>query len=271
MAEIKGLTDNVKRGRLLAISIVISISIFAFKLLQIEQTVTIWQVYVKAVLYFILTYLLLVWALRGQVNKNSLLFVLPQSALLVFTQILFVELFFFQKFGRIYEAVFLFVIILILFVSTYISFLTTNIFNVSTFKQIPLMQVGKTASYILSILMVYFLTYGILESSFNPFIVVLLATISYMAIVLMHFRHLHIGKGSLIATISVTTTSMVISLLGVMLISSVHEYIALLPMTVMYAMTAVVMNKERNMLKTINIYSYILLMLVVISLNIILG
>jgi hypothetical protein len=85
-----------------------------------------------------------------------------ESSLFVASEFLFIEMFFFEDLDRIYEGVLLLGILGLIWISTYVSFLMANIFNVGLYKDIPLEQVARTASYILSIFMVYFLTFSYL-------------------------------------------------------------------------------------------------------------
>jgi hypothetical protein len=268
MAEVKGIVDNVKKGRLLALALIISISLFIIKLSQGSPVASISAVYLRAVIYFILSYVGLLWALKYQVRFKGLAFVLTQSSLFIFTQVLFIELFFFRRFGRVYEAVLLFGLLVLMFIGTYISFLTANVFNVGNIKEIPLLQVGKTTSYILSLLMVYFITYAILESAFDPILSLVLIGVFYFAIVFMHFRHLGIGKGSFWGRVVLTNAAMLILLIGNALTGSLHEFISLVPMVAMFVMTGVVMHSDRNQLSRLDIAEYVVLLIFSCGLNI---
>lgn len=271
MAEVRGIVDNIKKGRLLTLAVVISVSLFFIKVTQTSENVGIWGVYLKAVIYFILSYLGLWWALRFQVNKKSALYVLPQSALFVFTQVLFIDLFFFQKFGRVYEALLLLFLLLLMLLGTYVSFLTSNVFNVGSVKEIPLLQVGKTTSYILSLLMVYFLTFGLLESALHPLLILIFSGLFYVSIIFMHFRHLGIGQGSFKGKVLLTVISMLFMLTGASFVSSLHEAIAFAPMVTMFVMVGIVMRVDRNQLRIWDILEYTFLLIAACLLNIVFG
>ncbi len=267
MAEVKGVVDNVKKGRLLALALLVSVSLFFIKLSQ-GESVSVGAVYFRAILYFILSYIGLLWALKYQVTAKALAFVLTQSSLFIFTQVLFIELFFFRRFGRVYEAVLLFGLLVLMFIGTYISFLTANVFNVGSIKEIPLLQVGKTSSYLISLLMVYFITFAVLESAFNPIVSIVLILGFYLAIVYMHFRHLSIGKGSFWGRVVLTNVAMVILLIGNSFIGSLHEIIALVPMIAMFVMTGVVMHNEKNQLSKLDVIQYVFLLIFSCALNV---
>jgi hypothetical protein len=268
MAEVKGLVDEVKKGRLLALALLISVSLFIVKLSQSSPVASTSAVYFRAVLYFVLSYIGLLWALKFQVRAKGLMFVLTQSSFFIFSEVLFIELFFFRRFGRVYEALLLFFLLALMFGGTYISFLTANVFNVGNIKEIPLLQVGKTTSYILSLLMVYFVTFGLLESAFDPVTSFILIALFYIAIVFMHFRHLGIGKGSFWGRVVLTIAAMLILLIGNALTGSMHELVALVPMIAMFVMTGVVMHTERNQLSKLDIAQYVLLLIFSCGLNI---
>ncbi len=268
MAEVRGVIDNIKRGRILTLALLVSISLFFLKVSQTADVVSIPSVYLKAIVYFFLSYIGLWWALRFQVSKKSAIYVLPQSSLFVFTQVLFIELFFFQRFGRVYEAFLLFFLLILMFLSTYISFLTTNVFNVGSVKEIPLLQVGKTTSYILSLLMVFFFTFGLLESSFNPILILLLLAGFYASIIFMHFNHLGIGQGSFKGKVLLTVLAMLFMFIGSAFIGSMHEAIAFAPMVTMFVMAGVVMRVDKNQLRVWDIIEYIVLLVGACALNI---
>lgn len=266
MAEVRGIVDNVKKGRLLALAILISVSLFFLKLSQGGGS-SVGAIYLRALVYFALSYIGLLWALRYQVTGKALAFVLTQSSLFIFTQVLFIELFFFRRFGRIYEAILLFGLLVLMFIGTYISFLTANVFNVGSVKEIPLLQVGKTSSYVISLLMVYFITFAVLESALNPLLSLLLIFVFYLSIVFMHFRHLSIGKGSFWGRVVLTNAAMIILLIGNSFIGSMHEMIALVPMIAMFVMTGVVMHNEKNQLSRFDVVQYVFLLIFSCFLN----
>jgi len=150
-------TDEEKRGKLITLAALIALAIFVSKITQAQTQVVVWRVYLNAGIYFVVTFLGLLWAFNFKVKKRSVPFLL-QSALYVFSQALFIEFFFFQKFSRIYEAFILLFLMFLVFLGNYISFLMANVLNVDLFKKIPLAQVGRTSSYLVSLLMMYFFT-----------------------------------------------------------------------------------------------------------------
>lgn len=134
--------DEEKRGKFLTLAALIALTIFISKIIQSETQLIVSRIYLNAFFYAVFTFLGLLWAFKFQVKKRSLLFVL-QPALFVFSQVLFLEFFFFQKFNRIYEAFILLILVLLVFLGNYVSFLMANVLNVDLFKKIPLAQVGR--------------------------------------------------------------------------------------------------------------------------------
>ena len=106
--------DEEKRGKLLVLAAFIALAIFVSKITQAESQVGIWRIYLTAFIYFLITFVGLIWAFGFKVKKKSILFLL-QPSFYVFSQALFIEFFFFQKFSRIYEAFILFLLIFLAF------------------------------------------------------------------------------------------------------------------------------------------------------------
>ena len=96
-------TDREKRGKLLLLAAFTALSLFISKIIQTDTLVVASRVYLNALIYFVIVFVGLLWSFNLQIKKKSLI-TLIQPALFVFSQELFVEFFFFQKFSRIYEA-----------------------------------------------------------------------------------------------------------------------------------------------------------------------
>ena len=269
MAEAKTYIDSVKRGRILFLSLAIAIGMSISKITQTAEITPLALVYSRAAIFFVVSYIGLLWAFRFQVNKSSLLFVLTQSSLFVFAETLFLELFFFRKFDRVYEAFLLLALLVLMFVGTYISFLMANVFNVGSFKQIPLLQVGKTTSYILSLLMVYFITFGVLASGFSLFLTVPILALAYSLTVFFHFRHMKIERKLFSSGIYSTVWGMVVLLVAVIFLGSHHELMALVPTAVMFIMPGILMSKSQDVLKWLNIVEYLAILGLAIGINIV--
>lgn len=153
--------DSVKRGKLISLALLIALSVFVQTLMKNEDP-TVFRTLLTAGIYLLISFAGLVWAFNFQVKIKSLSFLL-HSSLFVMSEYLFIQLFFVEKFSRIYEGILLLILIILLCVSTYISFLMANVFNVNLYKSIPLANVGRTTSYIISTLSIFFLTFGLLS------------------------------------------------------------------------------------------------------------
>jgi hypothetical protein len=221
-------TDSEKRGKLLFIAGIISLAIFLTKVLQGQSEIPLWRVYVDGGVYVLITFIGLLWAFNFQVKAKSFLYIL-QSALFVLSVVIFVEIFFFKKFSRIYEAFILLLILVVIFVGIYVSFLMANVFNVNLFKKLPLVQVGRTSSYLLSLLMIYFFTFGFLYSEFPIYALVPLVVATYFIIIFIHYMNMGIEEGDLWRKSLLTLALTFILFLGVFLSGNTHEITAIAP------------------------------------------
>lgn len=262
--------DNEKRGKLLLIAAFVALSVFVFKVSQMQTQVDIWKVFVRAGIYAVVTFVALLWAFNLQVKKKSFLY-LFQASLFVFAEVLFIELFFFQKFSRIYEAIILLGLIILFFFVNYFVFLMANVFNVNLFRSIPLVQVGRTVSYLASIFMIFFATFSLLATNFAPYITFPLIVLAYIIIVLLHYINIDVVGGELVRKTAVTTLIMVLLLSSVLFAGNVHEIIAFAPV-VGYFLSVNVVTHERisnGYVKNLPIYMVILslAMLLIFLLN----
>jgi hypothetical protein len=105
-----------------------------------------------------------------------------------------------------------------------------NIFNVSLFKELPLVNVAQTASYILTLLMMYFLTFGVLASSFPLYVIVPTVFLVYLFLTYMQFNEIGIEKGRLWAVVVITSLINIFILIGFLFVGSNHEIVAIVPM-----------------------------------------
>lgn len=258
----------MKRGKMIFIAGLIALVSFLLKLFQMDER-TVIQIYLIATGGFILTYVGTLWFSNFIVNKRVLLNIIPQGALFIFSEVLFIELFFFSKFVRIYEAFLLFIFLIVVFVSSYVTFLMMNIFIVSTVKTIPLEQVAKTTSFIISLLMVYFLTFGLLASGLNIFLLIVLLCGFYGIVVLMHLLHLRLTAAYLRSGVILTAFSMLVSTLGVFLLGNRFELVALVPTAVMFSCTSVVINLIDNKLKFYHLLEHVVILGVTLVINLV--
>ena len=262
--------DNEKRGKLLLIAAFIALAMFVFKVSQMQSQILIWKVFMHAGVYALVAFTGLLWAFNMQVKKKSFLY-LFQASLFIFSEVLFVELFFFQKFNRIYEAIILLALILLVFLGNYFVFLMANVFNVSLFKSIPLMQVGRTVSFLASVFTIYFFTFSMLASGLAPFIVFPVIVLVYIVVVLLHYINIDVVGGELARKVSITVLIMVTLLLSVVFRGQVHEIISFAPV-VGYFLSVNIATNERisnGYVKNIPLYSLILvfIMILVFMLN----
>lgn len=233
MSKTNSNTDGEKRGKLLFLAGFVALSIFVTKIVQSDNIVEAKSVYLNALIYFFVVFFGLLWAFSFLVKKKSFIFI-SQVALFVSSQELFIEFFFFQKFSRIYEAFILLLLIFMVFVINYFAFLTANVLNVDLFKKIPLVQIGRTGSYIISILMMYFFTFSFLLSGFNIYVMLPLILVSYVVIILMHYVNIGLSGWELYRKTVLTTLISFILFLGVFLSGNSHEVISIMPVVGYY-------------------------------------
>ncbi len=255
-------TDGEKRGKLLLLAAFIALSLFVSKIIQTDTQVLVWKVYLNAFIYFVIVFVGLLWSFNFQIKKKSFIYIL-QSSLFVFSQELFVEFFFFQKFSRIYEAFILLALILVVFFINYFSFLAANVFNVNLFRKIPLVQVARTASYLISIFMMYFFTFSILLSGFNIYILLVSIFLFYLIISLIHYINMEVGEGEIFRKTILTTLISFILFLGVFLSGDTHELISIVPIVGYYFSVSLVTQENLFKGNFKNIYLYISVLVII--------
>ncbi len=254
-------TDEEKRGKLLTLAVLIALAIFISKITQAQTQIIVWRVYLNAGIYFIVTFLGLLWAFNFKVKKRSILFLL-QSALYVFSQALFIEFFFFQKFSRIYEAFILLFLMFLVFLGNYISFLMANVLNVDLFKKIPLAQVGRTSSYLISLLMMYFFTFSFLVTGLEIYFLLPLILLTYIFIISIHYLNIGIEEGELYKKSLLTVLITFILFLGIFLTGDSHEIVAAIPVLGYYFSVGVVSQEDVAYGKSKGIYFYIAILVI---------
>jgi hypothetical protein len=170
----------------------------------------------------------LVWAFNYQIKAKSIKY-LFQGGLFVFSEVVFVLIFFFKQFDRIYEGILLFLLLIFIWMITYTCFLMINVFNVSLYKDLPLLSVAQTASYILTLLMIYFLTFGLLASGFVFYIIFPLIFGIYIFLLYMEFSELGMKEKNLWDVVILISLINIFLLLPFIFIGSTHEIIAIVP------------------------------------------
>lgn len=232
--------DQDKRGKIILVSFVVTFLAFFLKISQQSESISMFQVYLNAGIVAVVGYIGLVWALKFQVTLRSLVYVISQSAIIIFVLTLFLEMFVFRRVGRVYEALILFIVSLLMFFATYASLLMSNIFNVAQFKEIPLVMVGKTTSLILTILSLFFATYVVLESLFNPYVTIILLSVMYFALILTHIRHLGIPRNIIWKRLILIYALLLLSISLQIVVGGNSMLAATVPAVVGYSMISII-------------------------------
>ncbi len=258
--------DTEKRGRIVLFSLLITLSMFFLRIFQDWNTSDSWITYIVAAGYLLLTFLGLIWVFGFQVRIKSIP-CLMESSLFVASEFLFIEMFFFEDLDRIYEGVLLLGILGLIWISTYVSFLMANIFNVGLYKDIPLEQVARTASYILSIFMVYFLTFSYLANGMKSYILLPSILLSYFAVVAMHVRNLELERREFFRKSILSSLIMFILFLGVFLLGNRHEYISIVPTFGFFMVVGELSenHSEKVVKRKLWVYGFVLLVLIVLN------
>lgn len=259
--------DAVKRGKLLVLAFLISISIFIQTVFRVNDGDPI-RVGLTALIYFIVSIGGLIWAFNFQVKFKSILFLI-QSALFVASEYLFIELFFIQRFSRIYEGLLLLVLVGLVFLGTYISFLMANIFNVNLYKEIPLINVARTVCYIISTFTLLFLLFGLLALQ-TP-IYVLLPVVFVISLFLSYVHLKNLGFVGILLNRKTLMVSLLVffMFLSSFLSSSTHEISVLSPVVGYFVGIGIANMKSTDTRKTLQLilYIFILIAITVINLN----
>lgn len=218
--------DSIKRVKIIFLSLLIPLSLFFTKVFA--QSDTILDIYIVGGTYFLLTLLGLTWSFNFKVKLESFKYILLGS-FFVFSEVIFVLFFFFKEFDRIYESLLLIIILILIWIFTYSCFLMVNVFNVSLFKPLPLLSVAQTALYILTLLMVYFFTFGILASGFPIYISLPLLFVAYLFLFFMEFKELGVTTSRLFRLVLIVSTINIFLLIPFLFVGSSHELISIVP------------------------------------------
>lgn len=257
--------DTVKRGKLLSLSLLIALSIFIQTLLQFNQGRTV-QTFLIAIGYFVLSFVGLIWAFNFQVKFKSIPFLI-QSALFVLSEYLFIQLFFVDKFSRIYEGLLLLVLIGLVFVATYTSFLMANVFNVNLYKNIPLVHVGRTTSYIVSSFTLFFLLFALLASELPVYVLLPLAAVVICYLSYIHLKNLGFESSSLFRKNILVSLVVFFLFLGSFLSGALHEVSSIPPVVGYFAGIGIANINNSNMSKTWELFLYFVIILIAVIFN----
>jgi hypothetical protein len=255
--------DSGKRGKLLFLSFIITTGIFFVKVMQVDR-LDLGQVYLIAISAALITAVGLIISFNFVLNKKTAFVIIPQSSLFVFSEILFLELFFFEKFDRVYEALIMFILLGFLFIGTYASFLAANVLSVSSFKQIPLEQAAKTTSYILSLLMIFFLTFSFITSEFPLIMIILSLAFAYLIILISYTSILNFPQSYFYSVVISTGWGMLILTIACTFLGVRAELVSLVPTSVMFAILGLYINKFEDKLRWFNIIEYLSVVISVI-------
>lgn len=236
--------DTVKRGKLISLSLFIAITIFVQTLLQVTGGRTA-HIYLIALGYFVLSFVGLIWAFNFQVKFKSIPFVIF-SALFVFSEYLFVQLFFVEKFSRIYEGLILLILVGLVFIATYVSFLMVNVFNVNLYKNIPLVHVGRTTSYIISTFTLFFMIFALLASELPVYLLIPSVILVSVFLSYIHLRNLGFESALLYRKSLLVSLLVIFIFLGTFLSGVIHEVSTIAPAVGYFAGIGIANLKSAN-------------------------
>lgn len=262
--------DSLKRGKMIALSLLIGLTMFIQTLIK-SQDMTVARVLITAFVYLLVSFFGLIWAFNFQVKIKSLPY-LVYSALFVMSEYLFIQLFFVEKFDRIYQGIFLFILIVLVSSGAYISFLMANVFNVNLYKNIPLAEVGKTTSYLISTLSIYFFTFALLSLQLPVYLLLPLEVCITCFFTFIHLKN--IGFEGFVLKRKALLISLIVFFMFIasFLEGILHEVSALSP-AVGYFVSVGVANMKTRSDSKFNFYFliYILALVGVIILNFVLN
>lgn len=253
--------DAVKRGKLLTLSLLIALSIFIQTILKVNEGDVV-RTILTALVYFGVSAVGLIWAFNFQVRFKSIPF-LVQSALFVASEYLFVQLFFVQKFSRIYEGLLLLILIGIVFVGTYVSFLMSNVFNVNLYKNIPLVNVGRTTSYIISSFTLFFFLFSLLALQLPIYFLLPLVIVVSVFLSYIHLKNL--GYEGILLTRKTLLVSLLVlfMFLGSFLSGVTHEVSVLGPVVGYFVGIGVANMKSTKANKNLELLMYISILIAI--------
>lgn len=254
--------DSLKKGKILLITLFITFSFFFNKNFGPFYPALENSFFISLVYAFISIFGFL-WILSFKVNFRIITVILPQLILIISSQILFLDMFFDQTFGRLYETLLMAVLFLVFFLVTHASFLTTNVFAVSSFKKIPLEAVAKTTIYIISSLSVFFATYGFLSSGMSTFSSYLLLLVFLFFAIFFLLSHFYLELSTVFLNSLLIFWSVFLVLSGLVLFGSKIEFVALLTTVVFYYGVGFFVNK-REQITVFKIFEYIFVFFLVI-------
>jgi len=251
--------DNIKRLKLILLSFGLSFSLFFTKIFAESESLL--DIYIVGGIYAVVAVIGLVWAFNFKIRAKSIKY-LFQGGLFVFSEVIFVLLFFFKQFDRIYEGILLILLLAFLWAITYACFLMINIFNVSLYKELPLLNVAQTASYILTLLMIYFLTFSILETGFPVYIIFPVIFLVYIFLLYMQLNEVGVEKDSIWDNVVIISLLNLFLLVPFIFVGSNHEVISIVPMIGGFVGGGLLTLKEKDNVKW-QVFGYNLLIFII--------
>ena len=249
----------IKRSKVLFVTLLLTTMFFLYRLMS-SSSFDIYNFLAVVGISFILSYIGALWIEDFIFKKESLYLEILQVALFVTFEVAFMQTFFATALARLYEAFLLVIILIIFFLSTYFAYLTMNLFVVSRFKNLPLLDVATTTSYIFTIVSAFYVTYFILSLSLNPFVafvLIFILLLVYLLIEIINVRHVLDWKGAIVDALILSYIS-TISIIPACMWNRFPEFIALIPAVLVFIMLGALMHKEHGVEDKIPLISYIL-------------
>ena len=256
--------DSVKRLKIIILAFAISFSLFFTKVLSSQGSLL--TTYLVAGIYALVAVVGMLWAFNFQVKLKSFVYIL-QGGLFVFSEVLFVLLFFFKQFDRIYEGILLIVLLVFIWLVTYTCFLMVNVFNVALVKNLPLIQVAQTASYILTLLMMYFFTFALLASEFPIYVIFPLMFLIYLFLLYVQFSELGMESTVIWRRVVMIALINLFVILPFLFVDSSHEIISIVPMVGGFVGGGLLnLSNQKNIKWQVFGYNFLLVMTILIVL-----
>lgn len=249
----------IKRSKVLFVTLLLTTTFFLYRLMS-SSSFNLENFLIIVGISFVFSYLGALWIEDFTFKKESLYLEILQVALFVGFEVAFMQTFFATALARLYEAFLLVIILVIFFLSTYFAYLTMNLFVVSRFKNLPLLDVATTTSYIYTIVSAFYVTYFALSLSINPFVAFLLVFLLlsiYFLIEIINVRHVLDWKGALVDALILSYIS-TISIIPACMWNRFPEFIALIPAVLVFIMLGALMHKEHGVEDKIPLVSYLL-------------
>jgi hypothetical protein len=262
---------QAKRLKSIFVVLTLTVSIFFIKLLNVASS-NVGYIFLVALSAGLFTFFGALWVEGFNVKRESVYGEILQVSWFVFSEVLFIQMFFFAGLDRLYEALLLFIILVLFFLSTYGMFLVMNIFVVSRFRVIPLLSVAKTTMYAFSILGVFYIAYSLLLSSINPFVSILgILTLNYPLILTGFINIGLIDKDmkALMGDALILDYLIILPMFPAMLWNPFPEFIALVPSVLFFIIFGIIMHRFHGVEEKTPYFSYILSFIIILYLIVI--